>query len=99
MAATPKPTAEGGCSYDDCPEFDGKRCSVIGCQPGRGCSPSWAQMHEACGHAVDRLENLLAAMKLPLPPRLHLEGLSGNLESIRDELRAALPAEEADHAA
>ncbi len=29
----------GYCTYDDCPEFDGKRCAVMGFRPGQTCEP------------------------------------------------------------
>lgn len=39
------------------------------------------------GDAVDTLSNLLAAMKLPLPPQLHIDGLTASLPRLRDKLR------------
>jgi hypothetical protein len=42
----------------------------------------------------DTVENLLGAMKLPLPPEIHLEGLKENLEGVRDRICEFLPSEE-----
>jgi hypothetical protein len=42
---------------------------------------------ERIGLASDRLDNLLHAAQLPLPPRMHLEGILPALAEIRDELR------------
>lgn len=47
--------------------------------------PNW----EAVGIASDTLDNALAASKLPLPPRIHLEGLYAAVEQVRDEIRSA----------
>jgi hypothetical protein len=47
-------------------------------------------LREALEHAIDRIENLLGALLLPLPPHIHLQGLRGNLPEIRDEMRDAL---------
>ncbi len=48
---------------------------------------------ESVETAVERLDNLLAALNLPLPDRLHLKALREVLPEIRAELRAALPAD------
>ncbi len=41
------------------------------------------------GRAVDTLENLIAGQVMPMPDRLHLEGLRGALPPLRDRLKAA----------
>lgn len=38
----------GYCSEDDCPEFDGKRCRVMGNRPGETCEP-WSIENEQAG--------------------------------------------------
>lgn len=38
-----KPTETGGCSYDECPEYDGKRCRLTGFRPS-GCEPAYAAL-------------------------------------------------------
>lgn len=48
--------------------------------------PSW----EAVGEQADTLDNLIGAMKLPLPAHIHLEALRGALPNVRDALRKAV---------
>lgn len=36
---------------------------------------------------ADKADNLLAATKLPVPDSLHIEGLKGGLQQMREELR------------
>ena len=45
---------------------------------------------ETLGLMVDRLDNGVAASVLPIPPSLHVEGMKGIMEDVRDELRAFL---------
>lgn len=40
----------------------------------------------AVGCALDRIDNLLAALKLPFPQDIHLRGLRSALPEIREEL-------------
>lgn len=51
------------------------------------------RLREALGCARDSIENLEAAMRLPLPPEIHLEGLRGSLAQIRAEIVRALEKE------
>lgn len=43
---------------------------------------------EFVGKKADTIDSLLGAMALPLPPKMHLDGLKASLTSMRDELRA-----------
>lgn len=45
---------------------------------------------ETLGQLVDRLENGLAALQLPVGDRIHVEGLSGIMREIHTELRMLL---------
>lgn len=51
---------------------------------------SETKLRDALERAADRIENLLCALDLPLPDRLHLQGLRGALPEIRDEIRSTL---------
>lgn len=42
---------------------------------------------ERVGLASDRIDNLLHAAQLPMPPAFHLKQITRALEEIRDELR------------
>jgi hypothetical protein len=42
---------------------------------------------EDLGKAADTLDNLIAAMELPLPPEMHLSALKSSLPRLRDTLR------------
>jgi hypothetical protein len=37
------------CDEDDCPSFDGKRCSQTGFRPGEFCEPALREMLKGCG--------------------------------------------------
>lgn len=50
---------------------------------------SEAPAAEACGRAVDSIDNLLQAMTMPLPPATHLTALRGSLADLRKQLHAA----------
>lgn len=52
---------------------------------------------EKIGQLSDTIDNLLHAMQLPLPPKMHLDSLKGNLESVRDELREIYTEETGDN--
>lgn len=43
--------------------------------------------YERIGLLADRVSNLLGAMKLPMPPQMHLDQLRKSLPELRDELR------------
>lgn len=43
--------------------------------------------HEKLGQAIDRVENIIAALKLPLTPSLHLQGVRESLPSILKQLK------------
>lgn len=43
---------------------------------------------DTLGRLVDRLDNATAALLLPLPPQIHIDGVRGIVESVRDELKA-----------
>ena len=45
-------------------------------------------MHEIA-EVVDSLENLIAALKMPLPCEMHVEALRGTLPDLRDKLKRA----------
>ena len=45
-----------------------------------------ADQIEALGQMADSLDSALYAAKMPLPPALHIEGLSGIVRSARDLL-------------
>ncbi len=49
-----------------------------------------AELVEASGRAADRIDNLLAALTLPVRDAIHLQGVRGTLPEIGEELRAAL---------
>lgn len=51
---------------------------------------------EAVGTAADDIDNLLAAMSLPLPAQLHLDALKASLPEIRDRLRLVYKTEVGD---
>jgi hypothetical protein len=51
-------------------------------------------LRERVEGAVDRIENLLGALAIPMPDRLQVKGIRESLPSIRDDLRAALREEE-----
>ena len=38
---------------------------------------------------VDRIDYLMAAMSMPVEPRIHLEALKGELPDIKDKLKQA----------
>lgn len=42
---------------------------------------------EQIGLLADKADNLLGAVKLPLPPHVHIQGMTGGLKDIRSELR------------
>lgn len=43
---------------------------------------------ETIGRLADDADNALAMSQMKLPERLHIEGMQGTLQKIRDELRA-----------
>lgn len=43
---------------------------------------------EEIGTLADSADNALAALAMPLPERLHIEGMKGVLEDVRAKLRA-----------
>jgi len=45
---------------------------------------------ETLGRMVDRLDNAVAATQLPLPPDIHIAGMKGIIESVRDDLKKFL---------
>lgn len=45
---------------------------------------------ETLGLMVDSLDNGLAATRLPLPAELHVQGMSGIMETVRNDLREFL---------
>lgn len=42
---------------------------------------------EVLGQLIDKCDNLLAAASLPLSASIHLEGMSGGIKEIREELK------------
>jgi hypothetical protein len=48
---------------------------------------------EQIGNIADRIDNLLGAMRLAMPPAFHLEQLKSALPEIRDTLRLIYIAE------
>jgi hypothetical protein len=48
---------------------------------------------EQVGQLADRIDNLLGAMQLPLPPAMHVQQLRVALPQIRDVLRLIYTAE------
>jgi len=38
--------------------------------------------------AIDSLSNIIAALSLPVPDKIHVEGLRGTLPEIRDKIKA-----------
>lgn len=44
----------------------------------------------ALGRVVDRLDNLIAALSLPLPDAIHVKAIRGSLPSVRKELAEAI---------
>lgn len=58
--------------------------------PDRLChdAPDWWQTNiEEIGKLADTADNLLAAMNLPVSPKIHLEGLKGNLNQMSAKLK------------
>jgi hypothetical protein len=45
---------------------------------------------ELLGQMVDRLDNLTYAAALPVPVEIHMKGMVGSIEGIRNELKAFL---------
>lgn len=45
---------------------------------------------EELGLLADKLDNGVAATALPIEPRLHVEGMKGIMEEVRDGLKAFL---------
>lgn len=62
-----RPTPEGGCSYDECPSYDGKRCRLTGFRP-YGCEPAW-----------DRLRSRVATLERRLARVLELAAATGQI--------------------
>lgn len=56
---------------------------------------------DTLGRIVDRLDNLIAALSLPLPDAIHVKAIRGSLPSVRKELAEAIgyPDEEEDDGA
>lgn len=52
---------------------------------------------ELLGMQIDSIDNLLSALKLPLPPATHIAGLTQNLEKIVKNLRQVYIAETGDN--
>ncbi len=52
---------------------------------------------EQIGQLSDTIDNLLGALKLPLRPEMHLQGLRGNLPEVRDGLREIYKAVSGDN--
>lgn len=42
---------------------------------------------DTLGRLVDKLENALASLEMPLPPALHIEGMKGIVTDVRDSLK------------
>jgi thioredoxin reductase len=68
MTDTIKPRVRDGvphCSETDCPQYDGKRCAVIGCRPFAICEPYVERMAKELASVVaerDRLREALAEL-------------------------------------
>ena len=45
------------------------------------------KLKEELGKLLDKAENFLAAAKLPMPPSVHVVGLTGGIEQIAAKLR------------
>jgi hypothetical protein len=45
------------CSWEQCPSYDGKRCSVVGHQPEYICEPAVAKMASDLVRLEQRLES------------------------------------------
>jgi hypothetical protein len=43
---------------------------------------------EKLGQAIDRVENMLFALQMPLPPTMHVEQFKASLPEIVEELKA-----------
>jgi hypothetical protein len=41
------------CDEEECSEFDGKRCGLLGCQPGRACEPAVTAVVKAAREVVE----------------------------------------------
>jgi len=54
---------------------------------GRRLTQINADKNEEIGLLVDKAENLLTALQMPLPPHIHLEGLKCGLEEMLQSLR------------
>lgn len=57
---TKLPTIIDGVPYcnEDCPAFDGKRCSILGHRPGNLCEPAVREMYATVADLKDRLKLL-----------------------------------------
>lgn len=51
------------------------------------------ELEQAAGVAADRLESVIQMLTMPLPDRIHVEGLRGSLPDIVRGLRAVVPRE------
>ena len=47
-------------------------------------------MRDAIERAIERLDNLIAAMRLPIPDSIHVTALRGSLPDIRRELAESI---------
>jgi len=47
---------------------------------------STPEQHERLGRLADRLDAILYGTKLPLPPHIHIECMSGTVREVRDEI-------------
>ena len=77
---------DGGSSYLEDFEFSNVADAIVSHVVG---SLNSEVNLETLGGLVDRLENLLGALTLPLEPQMHLDGLTPNLKQIKNELKQA----------
>jgi hypothetical protein len=78
-----KPTEYGGCSHDDCPSYDGKRCRLTGLRP-YGCEPAF-RLLAAQGYEIKPPEgSRLCRCELELKKaRAHAEAAEAAIGSLR----------------
>jgi hypothetical protein len=89
----------------DCTVSSCAKCGFLAAE-GHDCPADWPDPRETCARlrqagsaladryeaTIDRIENLLGALALPLPDRVHVQGIRALLPEIRDAARAALSA-------
>lgn len=103
---SPRPKSTNGvpfCTYEDCPEYDGKRCKMMGFRPSQICEPAVQQMSfdlEAttarAEKAGDALAKIASGMAWPLNNDLPQRILEAVRLATADAVRWGARAQEAE---